>query len=62
MVVAMISSNTLQFQFFWDSNKYLQVIFSKLSFENSGYIFWVLGFFDSKLLKIILSHLLKSMN
>ena len=28
----------------------------------SGYIFWVLGCFDSKLLKIIMSHLLKSVN
>ena len=37
MVVAMISSNTLQFQYFWDFNKCLQVIFSQLSFEN----FWL---------------------
>ena len=35
MVVAMISSNTLQFQYFWDFNKCLQAIFSQLSFENS---------------------------
>ena len=28
----------------------------------SGYIFWVLSCFDSKLLKIIISHLLKSVN
>ena len=41
MVVVMIPSNTLQFQHFWDFNKYLQAIFSQLSFEN----FWqyVLG-------------------
>ena len=37
MVVAMISSNTLQFQYFWDFDKCLQVIFSQLSFEN----FWL---------------------
>ena len=34
MVVAMISSNTLQLQYFWDFNKYLQAMFSELSFEN----------------------------
>ena len=32
MVVAMISSNTLQFQNFWDFNKCLQAIFTQLSF------------------------------
>ena len=61
MVVAMLSSNTLQFQYFWDFNV------SKQSFPNkvlkiSDYIFWVLGCFDSKLLKIIMNHLLKSVN
>ena len=37
----------------------------KQSFPNlkiSGYIFWVLGWFDSKLLNIIISQLLKSAN
>ena len=62
MMVAMISSNTLQFQYFWDFNKFLQAIFSNEVFKISGYIFWVLGCFDSKLLKIIISHLLKSVN
>ena len=37
MVVAMISSNTLQFQYFWDFNKCFQKIFSQLNFEN----FWL---------------------
>ena len=37
MVVAMISSNTLRFQYFWDFNKCLRAIFSQLSFEN----FWL---------------------
>ena len=37
MVVVMIPSNTLQFQYFWDFNKCLQAIFSQLSFEN----FWL---------------------
>ena len=37
MVVAMISSDTLQFRHFLDFNKYLQAIFSQLSFEN----FWL---------------------
>ena len=37
MVVAMIPSNTLQLQCFWDFNKCLQEIFSQLSFEN----FWL---------------------
>ena len=37
MVAAMISSNTLQFQYFWDFDKYLQAIFSQLSLEN----FWL---------------------
>ena len=39
MVVVMIPSNTLQFQYFWDFNKFLQAIFSQLSFEN----FWLYG-------------------
>ena len=34
MVVAMISSNTLQFQYFWDFNKCLQAIFTQLRFES----------------------------
>ena len=37
MVVVMIPSNTLQFQYFWNFNKCLRAIFSKLSFEN----FWL---------------------
>ena len=37
MVVAMISGNTLQFQYFWDFNNCLLVIFSQLNFEN----FWL---------------------
>ena len=36
MVVAMITSNTLQFQYFWDFNKFFQTIFSQLGFENFG--------------------------
>ena len=36
-LLSLMSSNTLQFQYFWDFNKYLQVIFSQLSFEN----FWL---------------------
>ena len=59
MVVAMISSNTLQCQYFWHFSKCLQVIFSQIKI--SDYIVWVLGCFDSKLLKII-SYLLKSVN
>ena len=37
MVVVMTPSNTLQFQYFWDFNNCLRVIFSQLSFEN----FWL---------------------
>ena len=37
MVVAMILSNTLQFQYLWDFNKFLQAIFSQLSFDD----FWL---------------------
>ena len=37
MVVVMIPSNTLQFQYFWDFNKCLRAIFSQLSFVN----FWL---------------------
>ena len=36
MVVAIISSNNLQFQYLWDFNKFLQAIFSQFSVEN----FW----------------------
>ena len=36
MVVTMVSSNTLQFQYFLDFKKCLQAIFSQLGFEN----FW----------------------
>ena len=53
MVVAMIWSNTLPFQYFWDFNKCLQVIFSQLSFENLGVYLLGAGCFDSKLLKVI---------
>ena len=34
MIVVMIPSNTLQFQYFWDFNKCLREIFSQISFEN----------------------------
>ena len=34
MVAAMIPSNTLQLQYYWDFNKCLRAIFSQLSFEN----------------------------
>ena len=34
MVVVMIPSNTLQFQYFWDFNKCLQAIFTQLRFES----------------------------
>ena len=37
MVVAMTSSNSLQFQYFWGFNKCLQAIFFQLSFEH----FWL---------------------
>ena len=51
MVVAMISSITLQFQYFWDFNKCLQAIISQLSFE----IFWLYllgaGLFWLKIIK-----------
>ena len=64
MVVAMISGNTLQFQYFWNFNKCLQSIFSQLAFEN----FW-LYLLGAKLfwLKIIqncykISHLFESVN
>ena len=36
MVVVMIPSNTLQFQYFRDFNKCLRAIFSQLSFANFG--------------------------
>ena len=36
-LLSLMSSNTLQFQYFWDFNKYFQVIFFQLSFEN----FWL---------------------
>ena len=55
----MISNNTLQFQYFQDFNKFLQTIFSQLSFEN----FW-LYLLGAKLflhkVKIIICHILKS--
>ena len=51
MVVATISSNTLQFQYFWDFTKCLLVTFSQLSFEN----FWLYlvgaGLFLLKIIK-----------
>ena len=34
MVVVMIPSNTLKFQYIWDFNKCLRAIFSQLSFGN----------------------------
>ena len=34
MVVVMITSNTLQFQYFWDFNKCLLAIFTQLRFES----------------------------
>ena len=37
MVANLRQRNTLQFQYFWDFNKYLRAIFSQLSFEN----FWL---------------------
>ena len=37
MMVVMILSNTLQFQYFLDFNKCLRAIFSQLSIEN----FWL---------------------
>ena len=53
MVVAMISGNTLQFQYFWDFSKCLQAIFFQLSFENVS-----LYLLDARLfsLKIIKNH------
>ena len=62
MVVAMISSDTLQFQYFWDFNKYLQAIFVQLSFEN--FLLYLLGarLFWLKIIKNVISHLLKSVN
>ena len=36
MVVVMIPSDTLQFQYFWDFNNCLQAFLSRLSFENFG--------------------------
>ena len=53
MVVAMISGNTLQFQYFWDFSKCLQAIFFQLSFENVS-----LCLLDARLfsLKIIKNH------
>ena len=36
-LLSLMSSNTLQFQYFWDFNKYLQVIFSQLTFPNKSY-------------------------
>ena len=37
MVAVIITSNTLQFQYFWDFNKCFRAIFSQLRFEN----FWL---------------------
>ena len=41
MVVFMIPSNTIQFQYFWDFNKCIRAIFSELSFKNLWLLFWV---------------------
>ena len=57
MAVAMISSNTLQFQYFWDFNKYLQAIFSQLSFENFWLYLLDARLFGLKVLKNIKSPL-----
>ena len=58
MAIAMISSNTFQFQCYWE----IKQVFPNYALKVSGYIFWVLGCCDSKLLNIIVSHLLKSVN
>ena len=47
----MISSNTLQFQYFWDFNKCLQVIFSQLSFKNFWLCLLVARLFWLKIIK-----------
>ena len=60
MVVAMISSNTLQFQYFWDFC--LQALFSQLSFENFWLYLLVATLFWLKIIKNIISHLLSFVN
>ena len=57
----MISSNTLQFQYFWDFNKCLLALFSQLSFENFWLYLFVATLFWLKIIKNI-SHLLKFVN
>ena len=51
MVVAMISSNTLQLRYFWDFNKCLQAIFSQISFENFWLYLLGAGVFLHKIIK-----------
>ena len=58
----MISSNTQQFQYFWDFNKCLQAIFSQLSFENFWLYLLVATLFWLKIIKNVISHLLKFVN
>ena len=61
MVVAMILSNTLQFQCFWNLNKCLWAIFSQTFWKLMAISFgW--GCYGSKFLQTIISHLLKSVN
>ena len=56
----LISSNTLQFQYFWDFC--LQALFSQLSFENFWLYLLVATLFWLKIIKNIISHLLSFVN
>ena len=58
MVVAMISSNTLEFQYFWDLNKYFQAIFSQSGFDNFWQYLFGARLFPLKIIKNY-CHLLK---
>ena len=51
----MISSNTLKAQYFW-----ISINLASIKFVKFLAIIWVVGCFDSKLLKINIRHLLKS--
>ena len=54
---------TIQFQYFWDFNKCRLAIISQLSLEHFWLYLLCEVVIDSKLLKIIISHLLlKSVN
>ena len=56
MVATLRQRNTLHFQYFWDINKFLQAIFSQLSFENLWLYLLGEAAMNQKLLKMTEKH------